>query len=517
MALRLAVCVAVLAVLATLAAARSIPGVQTPLPIQPTVDIPDSQWLLDVYWTLFNRTADDAGFRVNFHDLQQEGMTRPQLFQGLLASQEWQGNAALHARSGFVIRVYGTLLHRMPSAAEIASWVAQLQPATGGGPEAYTWPAFLAAVYGSAEFSSHCQTSYYAYGAAVQPEALLLVDLFSGAARMQSGLESEYINLTVPTAQRLWDQKLPIVHNPFYAQDGPGTKYIGFTRAFLGGNDFTITALRSDDAINFVEIGVLFRDLPSSGPLYTVYDGHVSIDYSVCPPRYVMAMECAGHAGTASLCTSFSTYPSKPFTWSFPVIVVDGCAGGQPSSCGTAAAESASTGVTLHDGLLKYAAWTQVYDGLGPSDPLVHTYSQNAGPLPSLFTYFGTVMSGTAPINTMLSSEPHPWCTDAWDCNNRDKQDWKHEGDFYYALYNGANYYRCNGAWGISVARSPTAVGPEYTDRLPLAQGIAAAVNTTCGISYPMLNVIGGELFVYYAWVTAAGDRIPMRARLVPT
>ena len=300
---------------------RSIPGVQTPIPIQPTVDIPDSQWLLDIYTTLFNRSADDAGFRVNFNDLQ-HGMTRPQLFAGLVASSEWQGNTGLHTRSGFVTRVYQTLLRRSPSPAEVASWVAQLQSATGAGAEAYTWPEFLGLVYASPEFLSHCQTSYYSYGAPVNPDAILLADLFNGSARMQSGQESEFISLTIPTAKNLWDQKLPIVHNPFLAQDGAAMKYIAFTRAFLGGNVFTITALSSTDAVTFVEIGVLFQDLPASGPLYTVYDGHVSIDYSVCPPRYVMAMECAGNAGTASLCTSFSTYPSKPFTWSSPLCIL---------------------------------------------------------------------------------------------------------------------------------------------------------------------------------------------------
>ena len=506
----------ILMLLICMSAARSIPGIQTPLPIAPTVSIPDSQWLLDIYSTLFNRSADDVGFRVNFHDME-TGLSRQELFSSLVGSAEWQGNPALHTRSGFVERVYLTLLLRAPSQAEAANWVSQMQSAEGQGPQPLTWMDFMQDVYGSQEFQNHCPTQYYTLGAQVSADALLMMDLFNGTARLQTGAESQYISLTIPTATRLWDQKLPILHNPFVARDGPSAKYVAFTRAFLGGNAFTITALSSSDAVNFVEIGALFHNLPSSGPLSTVYDGHVSIDYSVCPPRYVMAMECAGNAGTASLCTSFSTYPSKPFTWSFPMVIVDGCAGGNPPACNTAAAESASTGVTLHDGYSKYAAWTQVYDGIGPNDPLVHTYSQDTGPLGSLFSYFGNVMGGTSPINPLMSSEPHPWCTDAWDCNNRDKQDWKKEGDYFYALYNGANYYRCNGLWGISIARSKTAVGVEYTDRLPISRGILAAVNNTCGISYPMLNVIDGELFVYYAWVTPSQDRIPMRAKLVPT
>ncbi len=143
------------------------------------------------------------------------------------------------------------------------------------------------------------------------------------------------------------------------------------------------------------------------------------------------------------------------------------------------------------------------------------------GPVADVFTYWGTVMGGVTPIYTMMSSDPHPWCTSSWDCNNRDKQDWKREGDWYYATYNGANYYRCNGEWGVSLARSPLnttsgpLVGGTYS-RVPLARGIPAVVDNTCGISYPVVNVIGGELFIYYAFVTTDGNRIPLRAKLEP-
>jgi len=87
----------------------------------------------------------------------------------------------------------------------------------------------------------------------------------------------------------------------------------------------------------------------------------------------------------------------------------------------------------------------------------------------------------------------------------------------FYALYHGANYDRCNGSWGLSVARSTTAVGAEYLDRLELARGIAAERDDTCGISYSVLNVVGGEPFVYYAHYPASGGNRTMRARLVPT
>jgi hypothetical protein len=116
----------------------------------------------------------------------------------------------------------------------------------------------------------------------------------------------------------------------------------------------------------------------------------------------------------------------------------------------------------------------------------------------------------------MMPAEPQPWCTSAWDCNNRDKQDWKKEGDYYYALYNGANYYRCDGTWGLSVARSLKASGNEYTDRLPISLGIIADRTDTCGVSYIMLNVIKDLPYLYYAFVQTSGANELRRSRIVP-
>jgi hypothetical protein len=488
-----------------------IPGVHTPLSIHPTVDIPDSQWLLDVYKTVFARNADAGGYRTNFQDLQNGSLNRGSLFTNFVNSPEFRGNPQLSKRTGFIIRVYQAILGRTPSQPEIDHYLAVLHGPHGEGPGSVTWPELLDVFYGSPEFKFICPTQYYTLGSRVNPSALLMQNLFNKTARLQVASEAQLLGLNIPTAQRLWDQKIPVIHNPFNQTDG--FHYVGFTRAFMGGNTFTIVALSSQDAVNFVEIGPLFE--PQGGQ--TFYDGHVSLDYTFCPPRWVMAMECVGHGGAASLCTSFSTYPSKPETWTNPFILVDGCVNNNPPACGTRAAESASTGVLLVDGHNKYAAWTQVYDGVQQNDPLAHTYSQSTGPLPSFFSYFGTVMGGKpSAVTTMMSAEAHPWCTDAWDCNNRDKQDWKREGNFYYALYNGANYYRCNGAWGISISRSSSPVGPEYVDRLPLSQGIPAALDNTCGISYPMLNVIEGELYVYYAFRTAAGAAVQLRSKLIP-
>lgn len=483
-----------------------IPGVHTPRPVDPVVDIQHNQWLLDAYRVLLGREHDPAGYRVNYAALQ-SGQTREQLAGAFTGSAEFTGNPALASREAFVTRLYRTLLRREPSGPEVASQVAQLRDARGGG-SGITWAQMIEAFYASAEYkSANCQTGYYTLGAPVRAGALLLRDLFAGRARMQTIAESEAVTLTVPSARALWDQKLPVMANP------QGTGFIAFTRAYVseGPERFTIALLASPDGVHFTEAGPVFERTGNQ----TWYDPHVAVDSGACPPRYVMAMECLGREG-ASLCTSQSTTPGWAETWSRPAVSIDGCNGaGGGSICGSPAAQSASTGVTLTDGRDRYVAWTQVYDGVMANDPLAHTYSQSTA-VGSFDVHQGTVMRATNAIATMLPAAPMPWCTSPWDCNNRDKQDWKREGDLFYALYNGANYYRCDGAWGVSVARSPQAAAAEYADRLPLAAGIAAERNDTCGISYPMLNVVGGELYVYYAYYPRGGGNRTMRARLVP-
>jgi hypothetical protein len=54
-----------------------------------------------------------------------------------------------------------------------------------------------------------------------------------------------------------------------------------------------------------------------------------------------------------------------------------------------------------------------------------------------------------------------------------------------------------------------------YTQRLPLSQGIAAERHDTCGISYPMLSVVNGQPFVYYAFVHSSGFNQPLRSAIV--
>jgi hypothetical protein len=189
------------------------------------------------------------------------------------------------------------------------------------------------------------QTGYYTFGSKVAPGQLLLHDLFDGNARLQTAAEAEAVSLNMPSALSMWDQKITLLPHP----TSPGL-FIAFTRAFIhqAPDMFTVAMLTSSDGLNLVEVGILWQ--PQSG--HTFYDPHVSIDNSVCPPRYVMSTECVGSAGWASLCLSSSSLPHLPEAWYYPTIFVDAIT--------SPALESASTGVTLTDGMQRYVAWTQV-------------------------------------------------------------------------------------------------------------------------------------------------------------
>jgi hypothetical protein len=471
----------------------AIPGVHVPLPIDPDVDIPDNHWLLDAYRTVLGREHDVSGYVTNF-DALQAGASRASIVSAFVKSPEFSANGgALSDKSGFVGRVYQTLLLRAPTAAETSSQIGTLASAdgTGGGT---SWNDFLAGIYASAEYKQkNCETGYYTLGAQVNEGALLLHDLFDGTARLQTIPEAEPLN--VPAMAAPDASKIPLVKDPH------GDEYVGFTRIMVSQGVYNVFLVTSQDGVTFDLGGAVYHQ-PG-----TFYDPHLAMDHGVCPTRYVMATECLGTNSTASLCASQSTTPAWVETWTHAANLIDGEA--------TNIAKSASTGVTLIDGKTRYAAWTQVYDYANPSPPDGHVLSLGKG-VATFDALAGTTSSGV----TLLSSEATPYCTDAWDCDNRDKQDWKREGDLYYLLYNGANYYGGGGVWGISVARSTAAAAGEYLDRMPIERGIPALASTLpnhIGVSYPFLNVIGGEPFVYFAAQDpTTGANLNKRARLVP-
>jgi hypothetical protein len=179
----------------------------------------------------------------------------------------------------FVTRLYEHILHRSPTDVEIESQVSTLKAYDGKGPGRTTWLQEIDNFYYSDEYKQNiCQTGYFSFNAAVNEGELLMGDIFDGRARMQFQNESELVVLEIPSAKSIWDQKLSI----FKLSDG---SYIAFTRSYIQEpNTFTVTMLTGDTSgLRFTEAEILWQ--PKAG--HTFYDPHVSIDSSICPPRYL--------------------------------------------------------------------------------------------------------------------------------------------------------------------------------------------------------------------------------------
>ena len=544
---------ATIAVAAALAAPpsrpRSVRGVHTPLPVTAaqTVAVPDAEWLLHVYAAALGRPADAVGFRHNFALLEGTAggappQSRDAMFAGFVGSAEFASNAALHAPTGYVNRSYAVVLRRYAAAWETNFYAAMLTTAAGapapGSANNVTWPGLLDILYGSTEYRGvACHRDWFPLGAPLHPDAAMLADLFNGSARLQNGSAAATIALTIPTATDVWDQKLPLLHNPFApgGRDAAGPlaewydepAMLSVTRAFLGGNRFTLALLNvSADGLRMAEIAPLWPEsaLTPGGKGSTFYDAHIAVDHTVCPPRYILSLECAGNAGLASLCTSFTTHPSLPFTYTSPVVAVDGCANGHPNGCRDGQTRSASTGIAFVDnspsgvigapGML-YQAWTDVDDSVHAT--FAQMFGQGFAAGAAARSYHGTVEAASVLTQIPIGANPREHCTGGWDCDNSDNQDWKQEGEWMVVAYNGGNTYRCDGGqWGSSLARRRKLAGVAgaYDEKLPLASVVLGHPGAQCGCSYPTINVVGGQLFLYYAWVTASGQRIPRRSRL---
>jgi hypothetical protein len=122
----------------SLVQSRSIPGVHFGLPITPSVKIPDSRWLLDVYLIVFDRPYDGSGFMTNFK-LLQSGASRVSLFNGFIDSAEFRNSPRLADRANYTVRVYQHVLGRSPSSEEVQSQLTSLRNCDGSG-SGRTWP-----------------------------------------------------------------------------------------------------------------------------------------------------------------------------------------------------------------------------------------------------------------------------------------------------------------------------------------------------------------------------------------
>ena len=147
----------------------------------------------------------------------------------------------------------------------------------------------------------------------------------------------------------------------------------------------------------------------------------------------------------------------------------------------------------MMDGTSPYISWTVVENGFKGR---VYTRAMK---LPSLqYPHNFTTTNGTL----LLNSSSINGCTDAWDCRNRDFQDWLKEGNYYYAAYNGANQPDCsdhggNNKWGLAVTRSTSPLSGYKPAPSPL---VTTKLTDVCGTSYSVLNEVNGSIYMYYSF-----------------
>lgn len=355
-----------------------------------------------------------------------------------------------------------------------------------------------------------------------------LDDLFRGKAQFQTITQSVKVSFvfTTPGVSTFGTKVSAIQLSEAERVKFGGYKFMAFVRGIYANpyfegkkpgetwsEKYNIFAMGSNDGITFKQVGeALFHELRVD---HTFYDPHIAVDESVNPRKFIITMECAEWMKYgASVCVSESTSPWLRTSWSRPNLVVsmnyrDGM-------------KSASTGVTLVDKGNYFVKWTLLDDGMkdAGADPFnanpdegFESASSWATVTTNLKTYLGK--SGSAGVR-VLGAEKNVYCNNAWDCNNRDIQDWKKIGDHYYAIYNGANYYRCVrpkadssqgklSKWSLAIRRSTQALGL-YTE----SSGIIMTSERTdiCGISYPFVAVLDGVTYMYYDHYPLSGAKV---------
>lgn len=337
----------------------------------------------------------------------------------------------------------------------------------------------------------------YTLGGPVSGENPLLRDIFAGTAifSMLKGDEEEIQLIFTSPGIATWDAKVPTL------QVWNDPALYAFVRGF-DGRFFAIYLMKSTDhGRTFSEspgstIGVAQGNLSRFNldpDLYNnAYDPTISVDHSTCPPTYRMMAECTDdRTGRVDACESHSQTPMDLSSWTraFPVVIGDNFS------------HSGSTGVMLIDNagsrdrsaVNHYVKWTDVQH----ANRLV---TSKGVQLDSL-----TTVGYSSAVGSILLDAETVGCTDVWDCNNRDAQDWKKEGDIFYLIYNGANYPDCgnppagmSNSWGVSIARAVADPLGVY-ERLS-APLIMAPRSDVCGVSYPYINVIDGGIYLYYSY-----------------
>ena len=460
---------------------RPIAGVHFPLPINPDVTFTDADYVTHLYAVLLARAPEVGGLRARVRQVRASGRAAP--FTDLIRSPEFQGNAALGDRTQYVQRLFQVLLKRAPAAGELAARLAGLGTPGADG-SAPGWRELYDALASSSELKAvTCQTSYFTYGEALSRNVPLLKDVVEGKARIQGVTES-----------------IPVADVP--SQDG---SKLAFFKTDTGRRFAFSRVARTDTTIpSGIRFNVRAYELTATPQktltqipqdlfdpadydtfAHSIYDPQISVDESVCPRRYILSLECDG-----SYCLSYSSTPLVPESWSPPVQVV---------AASTNPFRSASTGKAVFDHRRMFMAWSEMDSGFNGTLEGIERVFTSAVPVPgSPYTLARHAVTDFGrPV--ILDSEANINCTSAWDCDNKDGQDWHKEGAYFYMLYNGANYYGCDRAfrnlWGIAVARDTSATG-KYPER---SAPIMGDQDGTCDLSYPAAHAQDGRLVVTYA------------------
>jgi hypothetical protein len=118
-----------------------------------TSQLSDAQFVYHAFQTLLGHAPDPVAFEFRLNELT-NGAARPAVYAALAASKELADNPALKDKAGFLDRVYGVLLGRPPTDAELAAVVPQLHNFDGKGPGTTTWYEEFVSVQVSEEYAS---------------------------------------------------------------------------------------------------------------------------------------------------------------------------------------------------------------------------------------------------------------------------------------------------------------------------------------------------------------------------
>ncbi len=442
-----------------------------------------------LYETILGRTVSAEEARGNTEYFINNGLRKTvRLF---MHSQEFLNHPA--NVDTYITRLYEKILGRHPSREEVEN-----NPTKELGEEGVedSWADMFNAFLTSEEYKIKQKTSCKQACSEIQfslvKGAPTLNDFFEGRAEFgPPEIIEENFTTPFPPGQKS-TSKLAIFKDP------SSSDYYGFIRLHQPNSEgremYNIFLMKStDNGKTFTEVGPLFEKTENN----TFYDPHLVINDHVCPAQYILTYECwwPGVEG-ASACVSTSSTPTVLASWTPPKLLVEACNGNPHVGCPTTVSGSASTPAMLvDDNGDMYISYTVVADH-GPD----RSYTRSAGfSLGKNFSKKYAMIGETI----LLDAEKNTHCNSTWDCNNRDMQDWKQEGDWYYAIYNGANYYRCDrpasdtgtNHWGLAISRSRQPMGP-YS---PAERPIRLSMKDHCDMSYPVINNIAGYLYMYYS------------------